>query len=47
MAAQQINKATLKAFSLKRLARKRKKMGGGDAGVLSKRILGQQVKLSA
>lgn len=41
MAAQQVNKATLKAFSLKRLAKKRKKMGGGDAGVLSDRTLGR------
>ena len=39
MAAQQVNKGTLKAFSLKKLAKKRKKIGGGDAGVISDRIL--------
>lgn len=30
-----VNKATLKAFSLKKLAKKRKKMGGGDSGILT------------
>ena len=38
---QKVNKATLKAFSLKKLAKKRKKIGGGDAGVISDRILGR------
>lgn len=38
---QKVNKATLKAFSLKKLAKKRKKMGGGDPGVLSDRNLGR------
>lgn len=36
MAAQQVNKATLKAFSLKRLAKKKKKgVGTGDGGLIS------------
>lgn len=38
MAAVKVNKAVLKKYSLKKLA-KRKKMQGGDAGVLSQRIL--------
>ena len=35
MAAQQVNKATLKAFSLKKLAKKRKRIGTGDGGLLT------------
>ena len=38
MAALKVNKATLKKYSLKKLAKKRK-LQGGDAGVLSQRIL--------
>lgn len=38
MAAQKVNQATLKKYNLKKLAKKRK-MTGGDAGVLSGRIL--------
>ena len=38
MAALKVNKQVLKKYSLKRLA-KRRKMQGGDAGVLSERIL--------
>lgn len=38
MAAQKVNVAIKKTFSLKKLA-KRRKMQGGDAGVLSDRIL--------
>lgn len=39
MAAIKVNQKTLKKVNLKRLAKKRKKMIGGDAGVLSERIL--------
>lgn len=34
-----VNKATLKAFSLKKLAKKRKHIGTGDGGAFSKKML--------
>lgn len=40
MAAQQVNKATLKAFSLKRLAKQRKRIGTGDGGLLTDKTRG-------
>lgn len=39
MAATKVNKLTIKKLSLKRLAKQRKKLGGGDAGFISDRIL--------
>lgn len=36
-----VNQPTKKTYSLKKLAKKRKKIGGGDAGVISDRILGR------
>ena len=39
MAAQKVNQATLKKYSLKKLAKKRKRIGTGDGGVISKKML--------
>ena len=39
MAAQKVNKAVLKKYSLKKLAKKRKRIGTGDAGLMSEKIL--------
>lgn len=36
MAAEKVNKETLKKYSLKKLAKKRK-VGGGDSGILTKK----------
>lgn len=35
MAALKVNKATLKTYSLKKLAKKRKRIGTGDGGLLT------------
>ena len=39
MAAQKVNVATQKRFSLKKLANKRKHIGTGDGGAFSKKML--------
>ena len=39
MAAQKVNKAVLKKYSLKKLAKKRKRIGTGDAGLMSEKIV--------
>jgi hypothetical protein len=39
MAALKVNKATLKKYSLKKLAKKKKRIGGGgDGGFITKKI---------
>lgn len=35
MAAQKVNQATLKKYSLKKLAKKKKRIGTGDGGLLT------------
>ena len=37
MAALKVNQVTVKKLSLKKLAKQRKKIGGGDSGVLTKK----------
>mgnify|MGYP003521247429 CR=1 FL=1 len=37
--AQKVNVATKKTYSLKKLAKKRKHIGTGDGGVISKKML--------
>ena len=37
--AQKVNQATKKTYSLKKLAKKRKHIGTGDGGVISKKML--------
>lgn len=39
MAAQKVNVATQKRFSLKKLAKKRKHIGTGDGGLMTNRAL--------
>lgn len=39
MSAIKVNKATLKRYSLKKLAKKRKRIGTGDGGVISQKML--------
>ena len=39
MSAVKVNKAVLKKYSLKKLAKQKKKMAGGDAAFISNRIL--------
>ena len=39
MGAQKVNVATKKTYSLKKLAKKRKHIGTGDGGVISKKML--------
>lgn len=39
MAAVKINKATLKRYSLKKLAKKRKRIGTGDGGAFTQKML--------
>lgn len=35
--AQKVNQATKKTYSLKKLAKAKKKIGGGDSGILTKK----------
>lgn len=37
--AQKVNQATLKKYSLKKLAKKRKRIGTGDGGAFSNKML--------
>lgn len=37
MAAQKVNVATKKTYSLRKLAKAKKKIGGGDSGLLTKK----------
>ena len=39
MAALKVNKQVLKKYQLKKLAKKRKRIGTGDAGLMSEKIL--------
>lgn len=39
MAAQKVNAVTKKRLTLKRLAKQRKRIGTGDAGLMSEKIL--------
>lgn len=42
MAALKVNKATLKKYSLKKLAKQRKRIGTGDGGLLSEKMLNRK-----
>lgn len=37
MGAQKVNVATKKTYSLRKLAKAKKKLGGGDSGILTKK----------
>ena len=39
MGAQKVNVATKKTYSLKKLAKQRKRIGTGDGGLMSEKIL--------